>query len=113
MGILNSCLFVFIYRLLTLESGRVMAQVKPTVLGQLPIRKIDSKNRQDVTRHDQLVKLVKQRIDLHRQGGNAKTPQEQKSVDRLIEANDVRINELIYGLYDLSPQEIEIVEANT
>ncbi len=32
MGILNSKFFVFLYRLTTMESGRALAQVKPTVL---------------------------------------------------------------------------------
>ena len=41
MALLNSRLFVFVYRLLTLEEGRVLAQVKPTTLHQLPIRTID------------------------------------------------------------------------
>ena len=45
MGILNSRLFIFVYRLLAIESGRVLAQVKPTVLAQLPIRAIDFDDR--------------------------------------------------------------------
>jgi hypothetical protein len=41
MAILNSRLFVFVYRLLALEKGRVLAQVKPTTLCELPIRLIN------------------------------------------------------------------------
>jgi hypothetical protein len=55
MAVLNSRLFVSIYRLLSLEEGRALAQVKPTVLVNLPIRKIDFKKPADKSRHDKLV----------------------------------------------------------
>ena len=58
LGVLNSKLFVFIYRLLTIEKGRVLPQVKPMILSKLPIRKINFKDSKDKSLHDQLVNLV-------------------------------------------------------
>src|SRR5690606_27348258 len=60
MGLLNSKLFIFLYRLLALETGRVMAQVKPTILNNLPIRAINFKDKTETTSHTNLVKLVGQ-----------------------------------------------------
>jgi hypothetical protein len=111
MGVLNSRLFVFIYRLLAIESGRVLAQVKPTVLGALPIRAIDFANRQEKARHDQMVNLVEQRLDLQKRLANANTPQEKTSLQRQIASNDAQINGLVNDLYSLTAQEIQTIEA--
>ena len=101
MGILNSRLFVFIYRLLALESGRVLAQVKPTLLGQLPIRTIDFGKPTDKAIHDQIVSLVKQRIALQMKRSLPKTPQERITFERQILANDSQINGLVDDLYGI------------
>jgi type I restriction-modification system DNA methylase subunit len=110
MGILNSRLFVFIYRLLALESGRVLAQVKPTVLAQLPIRAIDLGNRQDKAQYDRVIQHVDDRLALHKQLAIAKTPQEKSSLERQITANDAQINGLVYCIYSLTSEEIQTVE---
>jgi type I restriction-modification system DNA methylase subunit len=110
MGILNSRLFVFIYRLLALESGRVLAQVKPTVLAQLPIRTITFSNKSDKFRHDRMVKLVEEMLELHKRLSAAKTPQEKTALERQIIATDAQIDRLVYDLYGLTEDEIKIVE---
>lgn len=109
MGILNARLFVFIYRLLALESGRVLAQVKPTILASLPIRAIDFGKPQDKALHDQMVHLVKQRLQLHKKLPLANTPQEKTSVHRQITLNDAQINGLVHRLYDLTAEEIRTI----
>ncbi len=111
MGILNSRLFVFIYRLLAIESGRVLAQVKPTVLAQLPIRAIDFADRQAKSRHDRIVQLVDQRLDMQKKLANAHTPQEKSSLERQITANNTQLDNLVYESYGLSGEEIQTVEA--
>jgi len=111
MGILNSKLFVFVYRLLALEAGRVLAQVKPTVLAQLPIRAISFSDRIAKARHDRLVNLVEQMLTLHRRQAATRTPQEQTGLSRQIAATDTQIDSLVYDLYSLTENEIKIVEA--
>jgi len=110
MGVLNSKLFLFIYRLLTLEKGRVLAQVKPTILERLPIRSIDFTNSNDKLNHDRMVQLVDQMLELHKQLTEAKTDHEKTLIQRQIEATDKQIDKLVYELYDLTPEEIAIVE---
>jgi len=87
----------------------VLAQVKPTVLGALPIRAIDFGNPQDKTRHDQMVNLVKQRIELKKKLALANTPLEKTSLQRQITANDAQINGLVHELYGLTANEIRTV----
>jgi hypothetical protein len=110
LGILNSRLFVLVYRLLALESGRVLAQVKPTVLAQLPIRNIDFSSPADKSRHDQIVQLVAQMLALQERLAAAKTPQEKTALERQITATDTQIDRLVYDLYGLTEEEIKIVE---
>ena len=39
-----------------------------------------------------------------------RTPQEKTMVQRQIETMDRKINQLVYELYDLTPEEIKIIE---
>jgi type I restriction-modification system DNA methylase subunit len=110
MGVLNSKLFVFIYRLLTLEKGRVLAQVKPTILERLPIRSIDFTNPNDKSNHDRMVQLVDQMLSLNKQLAAAHTDHEKMTIQRQIDVTDQQIDKLVYELYDLTPGEIAIVE---
>jgi hypothetical protein len=113
LGILNSRLFVFIYRLLALESNRVLAQVKPTLLAQLPIRTIGLSEPEDKTRHDRIVQLVGQILKWHQQRAAVRTPQEQTAFDRQIAATDHQIDRLVYELYGLTEEDIAAVEGTS
>ena len=110
VGILNSQLFVFIYRLLSLESGRVLPQVKPAILDNLPIRKIDFSNESDRATYDKISAMVERMLDLHKQLATAKNPNDKTRLQREIEATDRQIDQLVYELYGLTEEEIKIVE---
>jgi hypothetical protein len=78
-----------------------------------PVKSIELSNRGGKSRHDQVVKLVEQMLDLHKKLPIAKTPQEKTSLERQITATDAQIDRLVYDLYGLTPEEIKIVEAST
>ncbi|KPV54309.1 hypothetical protein SE17_04535 [Kouleothrix aurantiaca] len=111
MGILNSRLFVFIYRLLAIEKGRVLAQVKPTTLSQLPIRTINPNNTQEKLLHDKICVSVDEISTLYINQTKAKTAQDKTLYNRQIIAATRRIDRLIYSLYNLNEQEIQLIEA--
>lgn len=67
----------------------------------------------DVERADKMSIRVHRMIDLHRNIVEAKTPEERGSVQRQIEATDRKIDQLVYELYDLTDDEIAIVECET
>ncbi|MCK4539839.1 N-6 DNA methylase, partial [Candidatus Parcubacteria bacterium] len=113
LGILNSKLFVFIYRLLAIEKGRVLPQVKPKVLSKLPIRAINFENSESKAQYDQMVSLVNQMLAMNKKLAEAKTPQAKNVLQRQIEATDKQIDQLVYKLYDLTEEEIKIVESET
>jgi type I restriction-modification system DNA methylase subunit/predicted type IV restriction endonuclease len=60
--------------------------------------------------HDRMVDLVKQMINLHEQLSIARTSNDKNFVQRQIYATDHQIDRLVYKLYGLTEDEIEIVE---
>jgi len=112
LAVLNSKLFTFVYRLLALEAGRVLAQVKPSILKQLPIRTINFSDTTDKARHDRMVELVEQMLDLNKRLAETKEPQTKTVLQRQIETTDRQIDRLVYELYELTEEEIRIVEGS-
>ena len=77
---------------------------------QLPIREIDFDKTDDKAKHDKMVKLVERMLDLHKKLSATKIPDEKIKIQRRINAADKQIDQLVYQLYNLTPQEIAIVE---
>jgi len=110
MGILNSRLFVAVYRLLSLEEGRVLAQVKPTVLAKLPIRTLDLSNSEERTKHDRLIALVEKMTYLAPRLREVQMDSKRAVLQNAVKSTESQIDHLVYELYDLSKDEINIVE---
>ena len=92
VGLLNSKLLTFFYRLISMEENRTLAQIKPSVLQHLPAS--TEFNAEIVIKIEKLTFEVIERI----KGNN--------SVDELIS----EIDQLVYQLYGLTEEEIKIVE---
>jgi len=109
LGLLNSRYIDWLYRELAQETGRVFAQVKLSKLKQLPIRPINFSDPVDKARHDKMVSLVQQMLELHKRLAGASAA-EREVLQRQIDATDQQIDRLVYNLYGLSDEEIRIVE---
>ena len=57
-----------------------------------------------------MVQLVERMLDLHRKKSQAKTDSEKELLMHQIKATDKEIDELVYKLYKLTDEEIEIIE---
>ncbi|MCH7838793.1 MAG: hypothetical protein IID38_00950 [Planctomycetes bacterium] len=57
--------------------------------------------------------LVERMLSLHKQLASAKTPTDKTAIQRQIDATDRQIDQLVYELYDLTDEEIRIVEEAT
>lgn len=113
LGVINSKLLNWYYHTLNPEVGEALAEVKKTHIAKLPIRALKFSECADKSRHDQMVKLVEQMLELHQRLSAAKTPQEKTSLERQITAADGQIDRLVYDLYGLPAGEIAIVEEAT
>jgi hypothetical protein len=110
LGILNSKLITFFYsRLSSTYRGGYLRFIYQ-YLEQLPIHSINFDNSQDKSRHDHIVKLVEQMLEAKEKLSNAKTEAETNRLEMQCQALDRQIDEAVYELYGLTPEEIEIVE---
>ena len=110
LALMNSRLIDFIYTIMNPEKGEALAQVKKHHVEQLPIRTIDFSVPDDKARHDRMVVLVDQMLELHKQIASAKTDHDKTVIQRQIDATDRQIDRLVYELYGLTKEEINIVE---
>jgi len=111
LGILNSKLMWWFLK----NTGYVLRggyfTFKTEYLNPFPLHTIDLNNAADKTRHDRMVELVEGILDLHKQVAIAKTVHAKTNLQRQIDATDAQIDKLVYELYELTPDEIKIVEA--
>ncbi len=106
VGLLNSRLLRWVYRQTVQESRQeIFPQVKVRSIRELPIRRLDLADPQDKDKHDRMVKLVQQMLDLHRQLATATTSTDRSAVQRRIDSTDKRIDQLVFELYDLTDDE--------
>lgn len=111
LGIINSRLltFWFDYKFDKFQRA-IFPQFKVNELSVFPIRTIDFSDPADVARHDSMVALVENMLDLHRRLAESKTGHEKTLLSRQIEATDRQIDALVYELYELTAEEIKIVK---
>jgi restriction endonuclease S subunit len=93
LGLFNSKFIRYIYNLMVQEQGRVFAQVKTIVLKDIPIKLINKKEQ------NKMIVLVDKIIETKRQTDEADTT-----------ALEAQIDQLVYQLYELTAEEIAIVE---
>ncbi|MDN7024026.1 restriction endonuclease subunit R [Methanoculleus sp. FWC-SCC1] len=110
LGILNSKLTAFLFETLLpkLRGGFFMPAA--VVVQTFPIRTIDPASPADVARHDRMVALVEQMLDLNKRLQAAKAPHEREVLAGMIDATDRQIDRLVYEIYGLTEDEVAIVE---
>jgi hypothetical protein len=102
-------MFVLKIIALNLTEG-AFTKFRTNQLARLPIRTIDFENRQDKERHDKLVGLVEQMLDAKLKLSGANTDKDKQFYERFCSSLDSQIDNLVYKLYELTDEEIAIVE---
>jgi len=107
LGILNSDLLTFRFRYIgKLKSGGILEYFWNTV-SKLSVKRLDVGD----DRHERMVRLVQDRIDLVRLVNMARTAQEAARLQKRAETLDTLINQLTYELYEVSEDEVAVVES--
>lgn len=110
LGLLNSrLLFWKLERLSNVFRGGWITCTKQ-YFGELPIHNVDLSNEADKSRHDQIVQLVDQMLDAKKQLAAAHTERDKTFYESKCATLDRQIDNLVYELYELTPEEIAIVE---
>ncbi len=110
VGILNSSVIYFWLRKKGKLQGELL-QVDKEPLLQIPIRTVNFSDPTDKARHDRVVALVEQMLELHKLLRVANSQADRELIQRQIDATDKQIDALVYELYALTEQEIAIVES--
>jgi len=77
---------------------------------QLPIRLIDFNTPFEQSVHDHVVGMVREILRLNKQLAEMRTPHEKAAVQHQVSVLDAQINSSIYELYELTNEEIMIIE---
>ena len=106
LGTLNSKLERFYFESYVIDQslGGGLIHATPGTHDKLIVPRADGRN---VKR---MVSLVDSMLVLHKQAGAAKSDGQQTAIGRQIESTDREIDRLVYDLYGLTKEEIEIVE---
>lgn len=108
-AILNSNVINYYYNIMNPQEKKIFAEIKPSIIKELPIPKITPENQ---PLHDALVKLVDQMLQAKKDEQNAVTDHDKNFYRNLTQSLDNRINKTVYQLYNLTDQEIALVEGN-
>ncbi len=110
LGLLNSkIMWWFLSNTGTVLRGGYF-RFKTKYLNPFPISTINFDEPEEIALHDRIVNLVEQMLKLHKDRKKVRTPQDKELIKRQIDATDKQIDKLVYELYDLTEDEIKIVE---
>jgi hypothetical protein len=110
LGILNSPLLWWFIKTTGYALRGGYFTFKTNYLRPFPIRTINFSDPADKARHDRMVALVTQMLELNKKLQDASLDHEKELLSRQIEATDASIDKLVYELYGLTEEEIAIVE---
>ena len=112
-GILNSSVMFFLFNKILPKLRGNFYEPSYVFLKDFPIRRLDFSNSSDKVAHDQMVSLVNNMLDLNKKLTESKIPQAIEVLKRQLDSTDKQIDHLVYNLYDLTDEEIKIVESET
>jgi len=113
LGLLNSTLLGFAYQMGNPQTGKTFAEIKPSVIKQLPILTPNADRSASSSSWKNLRELVDSMLQAHQTLAAAKTDHEKSLIQRQIDTTDKQIDQLVYELYGLTDEEIRIVEEAT
>ena len=110
LALLNSRLLGFVYKCGNPQTGKVFAEIKPSVVKGLPIRRINLSDASEKARHDATVAKVEAMLAAKKELAGAKTGNDITFYENKCADLDRQIDALVYDLYGLTADEIKIVE---
>lgn len=111
LAILNSKMGTWYFLTIQPRKGKLFAEIKINHLAEIPVCKVNSSNKKQRENYKKLVKLVDKMLELNQELQKATENSEKwNAVKGEIEKIDKKIDEEVYKLYDLTPEEVGIIE---
>jgi len=109
--ILNSRLATYYVTLIAFNLTKgAFTKVRTNQLARLPISIINFDDPEEVAKHDKLVALVENMLELQKKYYDAKMERDKELYERQIKIVDEQIDRLVYDLYGLTEEEIKVIE---
>jgi type I restriction-modification system DNA methylase subunit len=109
LGVINSKLLNYCYSIMNPEKGEALAEIKKQHVEQFPVYPVNLSLPQEKKFYNSIIELVFSLLSLHEKVQKI-TGHEKTVIQRQIDSTDRRIDELVYKLYGLTEEEIQIVE---
>ncbi len=110
LGVLNSKVTDFFMPTVSSLKQGGFYDYEPRYLSQIPIYRCNGKNKRETAIQNTIRETVQKLTELISSKEETKTPHDRELIQRQIDAADRQIDKLVYELYGLTEEEIEIVE---
>lgn len=110
LAIFNSKAVNWYYNSFFKSTKKVFSEIQARSVKQIPVPPIDLSDIRQIAIHDKIVALVNNLLQLHEQMQTTRLEAQREQLQRTIDHTERKIDELVYALYGLSQEEIEIIE---
>lgn len=110
LSLLNSKLMSYFLKTKFYNSKKLFPKIPIAYLKKLPIRNIDFSNKTEKSKHDKLVELTEQMLENQKYLQESKSDSDKKMYANICDLLDNQIDNLVYHLYELTVEEIKVVE---
>jgi len=110
LGLLNSRLLEWLIRQTATQMRGGYYSFESRFIRTLPIRVPNPDNPEDRARHDTIVSLVGQLLELNKRHLTANDASGHQRLQRLINAAEVEVDQLVYDLYGITAEEASLIE---
>ena len=112
LGLINSKFLNWYYQnILNPEKGEALAQVKRGHIAMLPIKVVSKQNKPEMKLHNGIINFVNQLLQLNKDLKATMLETKREQLKNKIDYCEDKINELVYQLYNITDEEIKIVES--
>lgn len=110
LGIINSKTINYYWQKTNYDEKKTFPKIKKEAILNIPIPALDFSNRTDTAQYEQLIRLVETILDLNKRVQKAKLQNEKDQLKRRIDFTDNEIDNLVYSLFKLTDNEIQIIK---
>lgn len=107
LGVITSKATKYFWKKNSSDEKKTFPKIKKEAILSIPVPTI---NKQNKNLHDEIAKLVNQLLQLNQQKADVKLASQASQLQGKIDFCEDRINQIIYQLYELTDEEIKIVE---
>ena len=111
LGLINSNLIRFFWKKKNSDEKKTFPKIKKEGILSIPIRIINSKDKNDKDSHDEIVNLVEKMMELKIDVLTVDSVRDRERLEKKIKDTETSINAHVYKLYDLTAAEIALIES--